>query len=146
MNQCCILTLDRAVNQRCTCVNKRKKWKQVGVMKEYRQVPAAVESVGNKKARVKGRLQTEGCGPQRTPVEQPQPRCGRSAAMVKRQIWVNIAGCPCLHLSLTHNRNINPMVNKVWEIHIFIKKCVCSFIEVVNHLCLYLCLYMYVGI
>ena len=44
---CCIVTLDRAVNQRCTCVNKqKKKWKQVGVMKEYRQVPAAVELVG----------------------------------------------------------------------------------------------------
>ena len=33
---CCILTLDRAVNQRC--VNKRKKWKQESVMKDYRQV------------------------------------------------------------------------------------------------------------
>ena len=40
---CCVLTLDRAVNQRCTRVNK---WKYVGITKEYRQVPAAVESVG----------------------------------------------------------------------------------------------------
>ena len=35
-----------------------------------------------------------------------------------------------LHSSLTHHRNINPFENKVWEIHIFIKKCVSSFIEV----------------
>ena len=48
---CCILTLDLAVNQRCTCVNKReKKQKEVGVMKEYRQMLVAVESVGDRKA------------------------------------------------------------------------------------------------
>ena len=58
---CCILTLDRAINQRCTCVNKRKKKrKQVGVMKEYRQVPAAVELVRDRKATVRASLQTEG--------------------------------------------------------------------------------------
>ena len=35
----------------CTCVNKRKKKrKQVDIMKEYRQVPMAVEFVGNWKA------------------------------------------------------------------------------------------------
>ena len=116
--KCCILTLDQAINQRCTCVNKwKKKRKQVGVMKEYRQVPAAVELVGDRKARVRASLQTEGCGPQRPPVEQLQPRCGRSAAMVRRKSWINIAVYPCLHPSLTHHRNIE---NKVWEIHIFI--------------------------
>ena len=48
---CYILTLDRAVNQRCTCVNKwKKKRKQVGVMKEYRQTTAAVELVDDRKA------------------------------------------------------------------------------------------------
>ena len=125
---CCILTLDRAVNQRCTCVNKRKKKrKQVDIMKDYRQVPAAVELVGYRKARVRASLQTEGCGPQRPPVEQPRPRCGRSAAMAKKRSWVNIAVCYCLHSSLKHHRNIE---NKVWEIYIFIKKCVRSFIEV----------------
>ena len=108
---CCILTLDRAVNQRCICVSKRKKKrKQVGVMKEYREALAAVELVGDRKARLRASLQTEDCGPQRTLVEQPQPRCGRSAAMVKRRSWVNIAVCPCLHSSFTYHRNIE---NKV---------------------------------
>ena len=84
---CCILTLDRDVNQRRTSVNKQKKTrKQVGVMKEYGQVPAAVELVGDWEARVRASLQSDGCGPQRPPVEQPQPRCGKSAAMVKRRI------------------------------------------------------------
>ena len=110
--------------KRCTCVNKRKKKrKQVGVMKEYRQLLAAVELVGDRKAS----LQTKSCDLQRPPVEQPQPRCGRSAAIVRRRIWVNIAVCPCLYSSLTHHRNIE---NKVWEIDIFIKKRVCSFIEI----------------
>ena len=142
---CCILTLCRTANQRCPCVNKRKKkQKPVGVMKEYRQVPAAVELVGDWKARLRASLQIEGCGFQRPPVEQTQPRCGRSAAIVRRS-WVNIAVCPCLHSPLTHHRNIE---NKVWEIHIFVKKCVCSFIGVRHYLwlCLRLYLYMYVGV
>ena len=42
---------------------------------------------------------------------------------------VNLTVCPCLQSSLTHNRNINPLENKVCEIFIFIKKRVCSFIE-----------------
>ena len=41
------------------------------VMKEYRQVPAAVELVGDRNARVRTSLQTEGHSPQRPPVEQP---------------------------------------------------------------------------
>ena len=56
------------------------------VLKEYKQMPAVVEIVGVRKARVKISLQTEnvaeGCGPQRPPVEQPQPRYGRSAKWV----------------------------------------------------------------
>ena len=40
-----------------------------------------------------------------------------------------------LHPSLTHHRNINPFDNKVWEIYIFMKKWVRSFIEV-RKLCL----------
>ena len=41
----------------CTCVDKwKKKRKQVGVMKEYRQVPAAVDLVGDRKASVRASL------------------------------------------------------------------------------------------
>ena len=49
------------------------------VMKEYRQMPAAVELDGDKKARVRASFQIQGCGPLRPSIEQPQPRCGRSA-------------------------------------------------------------------
>ena len=113
-------------------------------MKGYMQVPAAVELVGERNARVRTSLQIEGYGPQRPPVEQPKLRCGRSAAMVKRRTWVNMAVCPCLHLSLT---NINPFEHKVWDIYIFIKKWVHSFLEVRHYLCLYyrwLCFRVYV--
>ena len=145
MNSYCILTLDQAVNQRCTCVNKRKKKrkkkrKQVGVIKEYRQVLVPVELVGDRKARVRACLQTEGCGSQRSLVEQPQPRCGRSAVMVKWRTRVNIAVCPCLQSSLTLHRNIK---NKAWEIHVFINKCVRSFIEV-HKLCLIMFLLIFI--
>ena len=58
---CVILTLDRAVNQRCTCVNKPKKMrKQVSVIKEYWQVPVAVELFGCREACVRASLLTEG--------------------------------------------------------------------------------------
>ena len=121
---------DRAVNQWCT--KRKKKRKQVDVMKEYRQMPAAIELVEDRKARGRASLQSKCCSPQRPPVEQPQPRCGRSAAMVKRRSWVTITVCPCLRSSLTHHRNIE---DKEWEIHIFIKNCVRSFMEV-RKLCL----------
>ena len=84
-------------------------------------MPAAVESVGYRKARVRANLQTNGCGPQRPPVEQPQPRCRRSAKWVledntacygQSRSWVNIAVYPCLYQSLTHHRNINPFMIK----------------------------------
>ena len=97
----------------------------MGVIKEYRRVPMAVALVGDRKAKVRATMQTEGCGPQRPPVEQPKPRCGRSAAMARRRSWVNIAVCPCLHSSLIHHRNIE---NKVWEIHIFNKE-MCSVVH-----------------
>ena len=65
----------------------------------------AVESVGDRKARVRASLQTEGCGPQRPPVEQPQPRCGRSAKWVLEDntacygLEKKLGQCSCLSLS-----------------------------------------------
>ena len=99
----------------------------MGVMKEYRLVPVAIELVGDRKARVRTSLQTEGRGPQQPPIEQSQPICGRSAAVVRRKSWVNIAVCPCLYSSLTHNRNTNPFENKVWERYFY--KEVCLFVH-----------------
>ena len=108
-------------------------------MKEYRQVPVAVELVGDRKAKVRASLKTEGHGPQQPPVEQPQPRCGRNAAMVRRRSWINIAVCPCLHSSLTYHRILNPFENKVWEI--YFSKEVCWFDHRIHKSVLWLWLY-----
>ena len=106
-----ILTLDRAVNQRCTCVNKRKKKrKQVDVIKEYRQMPAAVELVGDRKARVRASLETD--------AEKVLSEFLKITQCVKRS-WVNMAVFSCLHSFHTHHRSINPCENKMWEIRIF---------------------------
>ena len=82
----------------------------MGFMKVYRQVPAAAKLVGHRRTTVRASLQTEVCGPQQPLVEQPQPRCGRSAAMVRRRSWVSIEVSPCRYSSHTHHRNID---NKV---------------------------------
>ena len=118
---CYILTLDRAVNQKYTCAYKwKKKRKQVSFIKEYRQVPAAVESAGDRKSRVRASCRLRA-------VVHSDPRLSNPSqdaeevlswflkitrrAMVKRRSCINIAVCPCLNPSLTHNRNINPFEN-----------------------------------
>ena len=51
--------------KRCTCVKKQKKTgKQVGIIKEYTQVPEAIKLVGDRNAWVRTSLQIEGCSPQ----------------------------------------------------------------------------------
>ena len=44
--------------------------------------------------------------------------------LLRRKSCINIAVCPCLHSSLTHNRTIK---NKVWDIYFY--KEVCSFVH-----------------
>ena len=76
------------------------------------------------------------------PVDQPKPRCERSAAMVERRTWVNIAVRPCLYSFLTHNKH-HLFENKVWEIYIFIKKCICSLLKLslwVDYVPVYICI------
>ena len=46
----------------------------------------------------------------------------------RRRTWVNIAVRPCLHSFHTHNKH-HLFENKVWEIYIFIKKCIRSLLK-----------------
>ena len=64
-------------------------------------------------------------GPQWPTVEQPQPRWGRSAAMVRRT-WVNIV----VHPLISHTQPTSTLSRIKCERYIFIKMCVHSFIEV----------------
>ena len=96
-------------------------------MKEYRQMLAAIERVGDRKAKVRTSLQTEDAFLSAVALSDPwlsNPSQDTEEvlsgflkitqhAMVKRRSWVNIAVYPCLHPSLTHHRNINPFENKV---------------------------------
>ena len=83
-----------------------------------------------------------GLEPSVTPSWAAQPECERSVAMVRGtwgSIWGSLSPSPT-HLS--HITDINPFENKVWEVYFFIKKCVRSFIEVVNIVSAYICMYM----
>ena len=118
-------------------------------MTESRHMPVAVESVGDRKAWVRTSLQTKNAPLEATALNEPRlSNLSQDAeevlsgflkitqrAMVRSRSWVNIPVCPCLYPSLKLPRNISPFENKVWEIHLFIKKCVRSFIEV-GKLCL----------
>ena len=42
--------------------------------------------------------------------------------------WVNVAARPCLQSFLTHNKH-HSFENKVWDIYIFIKKCIRSLLK-----------------
>ena len=78
-------------------------------------------------------------------VEQPQPRWRRSAAMVRRTLDQYVAVCPSLQLT-SHTQPTSTLLRtKCCERYIFIKKCVCLFIEVRHYiwLCFHLYLYMY---
>ena len=146
-----ILTLDQAVNQRCTCVNKqKKKQKQVGIMKgRCRQQLRELET-GRPEWGPAYRLRavTLNDSWSSNPSQDAEEVLSgflkiTRRAMVKRRSWVNIAVCPCLHSSLTHHRNFNPFMNKVWGIYFYKEVC---FVRHYLWLCFRLYLYMYVGI
>ena len=88
-------------------------------MKEYRQIPAAVELVVDGKARVitSWLLPSSDTGLSDPSQDAEEVLIGflkiTQRAMVKRRSWVNRTVGPCLHPSLTHHRSINPFENKV---------------------------------
>ena len=100
------------------------------------QIPTAVELVGvseglNQSVSLQSLRELHWGGwPVGSPVEYPQPRNRRSAKWVlkgntawygQEKLWVSIAACLCLHLSLTHCRSFDSKKNK--DVYIFIKKC-----------------------
>ena len=94
---------------------------------EYRQVPAAVELFGDRIARMRPSLSN----------------LSQNAEEVLRWSREEVGQYSSLSLSLysslTHNRNINPLENKLWEIHIFINKCV-SFVIIFDYVSANICI------
>ena len=125
--------------KRCTCVNKRKnsgsRWT---LNKNITRTQTAWVS-WRQDAGVKASGRQRACDPQWPMVEQPQPRWGRSAAMVRRT-WGQYSSLSPSPAHRSHTRNITLSKIKCGR-YIFIKKCVRSFIEVRHYcwLCFRLC-------
>ena len=84
-------------------------------------------------------------GPQWPTDEQPN-QDAKEVLWPREKIWVNIAIRHCLHSFLTHNKH-HPLENKVWEIYIFIKKCIRSLLKsslTVNDVSACKCIFVYV--
>ena len=146
--------LDRAVNQEMhLCKQAEERRKQVDVRQLYNQVPQTVwvssrsscswSQLGTRWPRENQR-QTEGFGPSVTHGWPRQPRCERSAAMIRRTLGQYVAVWPRLQLTY-HTQPTSTLSRIMWVRCIFIKKCVRSFIEVRHYcwLCFRLYLYMY---
>ena len=129
--------------------------KQVGMRQLYNQVPqmAWVSSswswsqLGDKMPAWESACRLRACGPQWPTVEQSQLRWGRNAAMVRRTLGQYVAVYSRLQLT-SHTQPTSTLSRIKCERNIFIKKCVCSFIEVRHYcwLCFRIYLYMYVAI
>ena len=125
--------------KRCTCLNKRN---QVGVKQKYNQDTDGLSQLEIGCQRSENQLQTEGLSPQWPSVEQPRPRWGRSAAMVRRTLGQYVAVCPRLQLT-SHTQPTSTLSRVKCERYILIKKCVRSFIEVCHYVWLcsaYICI------
>ena len=85
------------------------------------------------------------CGPQGPTAEQPQPRWGRSPAMVRRTLGQYVTVCHRLHLT-SHIQPTSTLSRIKCERYIFIKKWVRSFLEVViivDYVSAYICICMW---
>ena len=96
--------------------------KQVVVRQLYNQVPQIawvsqfqfqlqLESVGDKMPAWESACRLRDCGPQWPTVEQPQPRWGRSAAMVRRTLGSYVA--VCLRLQLTSHTQPTSTLSRI---------------------------------
>ena len=129
--------------KRCTCVTKRKnsgsRWT---LGNDISWCPGGLSSVETVMPKWEPACRLRALGPQWPTVEQPQPRW-RSAAMVKRRTWVNIAVCPCLQL-ISHTQQNIILSKKRCERFIFLYSFV---IEVVHHwLIMFPCIFVYVHV
>ena len=116
--------------KRCTCVNKRKnsgsRWPLENNITRCRGSSSQLETG----CRSESQLQTEGFGSLVTPGWATLAKMRKKCCYGRRRTCVNIAIRPCLHSFHTHNKH-HPFENRMWEIFIYIKKCIRSFIEVV---------------
>ena len=114
--------------KRCTCVNKRKNSGSWGALENNITRCPGVSGELETGCRNENQLQTEGFGPFVTQGWATQAKMRKKCCYGRGRTWVNIAVHPCLHSFLTHKKH-HPIENKVWEIYIFIKKCIRSLLK-----------------
>ena len=78
--------------------------------------------------RSKNQLQTEGFGTLVTLGWATQAKMRKKNCYGRGRTWVNIAIRLCLHSFLTHNKH-HLFENKVWEMYVYIKKCIRSLLK-----------------
>ena len=116
--------------KRYTCVNKPKKSGSRWTLENnISRCPGRLSSVGDKMPKWEPASFAALSDPR---LSNPSQRCERSAVMVKRRTWVNIAVCPSLHSFLTHNRSSTLSKIKC-EKFIFCKEVYSFVIEVVHY-------------
>ena len=128
--------------KRCTCVNKRKNNRSRRTLEN--NITRCSDGLSQLETRCQSenQLQTEGFGPLVTPGWATQAKMRKKCYYGWGRIWVNIAVHPCLQSFLTHNRH-HPFENKVWEIYIFIKKCIRSLLKSSLQLIMFPCIFVY---
>ena len=104
--------------KRCTCVNK---WKNSGsrwvLNKNITRAQTAWASWGQD-AEVRASGRQRALGPQWPTVEQPQPRWGKSAAMVRRT-WGQYSSLSPSPAHLSHTTTITPSKIKCERLHFY---------------------------
>ena len=139
------MTLDRAVNQRRTCVNKQKVMGSIGgcgvVIKLYmRCLLVSLSELDSMRSWVRASLQSQRTQhwPQRLPVVYPRPRSRRSAKWgledntacygQEEKLWVNIAACLLGIVRLSHTTEASTPYERIKRrIYLIIKSCGSSF-------------------
>ena len=114
--------------KRCTCVNKRKNSGSRWMLENNKYRCPGGWSQLETGCWSENHLQTEGIGPLVTPGWATRAKMWKKCCYGRGRTWVDIAVRPCLHSFLTHNKH-HPFENKVWEIYIFIKKCIHSLLK-----------------
>ena len=129
--------------KRCTCVNKRKNSGSRRTLENNITRCPGGSSQLETGYRSENQLQTEGFGPLVTPGWATQAKMRKKCWYGRGRTWVNIAVHLCLNLFLTHNK-YHLFENKVWEIYIFIKKCIRSLLKSSLQLIMFPHIFVYV--
>ena len=131
--------------KRCTCVNKRKNSGSKRTLENNTTRCPDGLSLLETGCRSENQLQTEGFGPLVTPGWATQAKMRKKYCYGRGRTWVNRAVRPCLHSPLTHNKH-HPFENKVWDIYIFIKKCIRSLLKSSLQLIMFSCIFVCRGL